>query len=131
MKTPFRTFIFCAMILTVTGCYAPAQSYPTLMPTPIVANIPQIMKRYEQYAFTVSLMPNDVCYAGVSFYNQQDKWTKTDLPTIKADASGICKWIWEVPSTAKNGIGEFRGYIVSNGQERNIYPVNFCIEVCQ
>jgi hypothetical protein len=124
-------YILLSLLLIQVGCYAPEQSYPTIMPTPIIAQIPELLKRGEEYTFTIHTSPDTLCHAGIGYYNNQDKWTKEDLPTIKSDEFGNCRWIWALPTNVKEGIGEFRGYIEQNGEERNIYPATFCVEVCQ
>lgn len=114
-----------------TSCYAPEQVYPTSMPTPIYAQIPSSVTRGENYSFSIKTAPGVVCHAGIIFFNTYDEWVTEDLPTIEADEAGICKWTWKIPEHAKNGIGEFRGYIEQDDQERNFYPATFCIESCQ
>lgn len=123
--------MFLILLLTQAGCYAPEQTYPTSMPTPIYVQIPERLIRGTKYTITVSSLSGNICHAGVGFYSNEGKLTWEDLPTIDADENGDCSWVWEIPKSAKNGIGEFRGYVEQDGKERNFYPATFCIESCE
>jgi len=106
------------------------RSYPASMPTPILADVPKLLVRGQEYKFTVQTTPGVECHAGIGYYNNNDKWVTTDLSTIQSDKNGICEWTWEIPEDAKDGIGELRGYIQEKGQSNNLFPSTFCIETC-
>lgn len=127
-----RTSLVFLMLLSIqVSCYAPEQTYPTSMRTPVYVQIPERLTRGTEYTITVSSLPRSICHAGVGFYNDDDKLTWEKLPTIDADENGDCSWVWEIPKSAKNGIGEFRGYVEQDGNKRNFYPATFCIESCE
>ena len=101
------------------------------MPTAIYAKVPSVVKRGESNLFVIDTDPNVVCYGGISYYDHENEWKRIDLPTIESSETGECKWEWDIPTDAKNGIAEFRGYIEQEGYERNIFPATFCIEACE
>ena len=84
----------------------------------------------DKYTFVVATEPNVTCYAAIGFWDKNDNWTFDELPSTKADDTGICTWDWEIPSNAKDGDGEFRGYVESDKQSSGFIPKNFCIEIC-
>lgn len=124
--------LFASLVVLVVqiSCKAPERGYPSSMPTPIYAEVPSLLTRGEKHIFSVDAAPGIECHAGIAFYDIDDNWIKSDLPTIKANDVGVCQWTWEIPENAKDGIGEFRGYIGEVGQSTNIFPANFCIEKC-
>ena len=128
-----KTGILSALIVVVVSqisCKVTEQPYPTSMPTPIYAQVPSILMRGNKYTFSFEAIPEAECHAGVAFYDTNDKWVIRDLATIQAGENGICQWTWEIPQEAKDGIGEFRGYMESEEEKRNIFPATFCIESC-
>jgi hypothetical protein len=131
MKKKFIISLLFILILAIqVGCQAPEQSYPVSMPTPIFAEVPNIANRGEKQSFTIQTISGVECHAGIGYYDHDGKWITSDLPSIESDENGICRWTWEVPEIAKDGIGEFRGYIQNKDQSTNIFPATFCIEKC-
>jgi hypothetical protein len=100
------------------------------MTTAIMADVPKLVVQGEEHVFSIQTTPGVECHAGISYYNTNDKWFMMELSTIKSDENGICEWTWEIPEDAKDGIGEFRGYIQEADQSNNIFPATFCIERC-
>ncbi len=119
-------------LLIATGCYAPVRSYPEgPQPTPIYANIPDIVQRGKTYSLTIQIEPDAICHASVLFKNAKDEWTEDRLADTQADQNGVCLWYWSVPQNAKDGDAGIRGYVeLKNGEEHNTYPAEFCIETC-
>lgn len=124
-------FVFVLVFVAQTSCRAPEQQYPTLMPTAIYANVPNLLVRGEKNTFSINTVPEVECHAGIGYYNFSDKWITVKLPTIESDQDGVCEWTWEIPQDAKDGIGEFRGYIQEEDESTNVFPENFCIESCR
>ncbi|MFN8411726.1 MAG: hypothetical protein U0Z26_05010 [Anaerolineales bacterium] len=121
---------FILIFVIQTSCKAHEQSSLVYIPTPVWSTFPEIANRTETIYFSFTTLPEADCHAGIGYYGYDGKWTTTDLPTIESDKSGNCTWTWEVPENAKDGIGEFRGYIQFKDQSINIYPATFCIEKC-
>lgn len=112
------------------NCRFTQRPYPESMPTAIHANVPKLLVRGVEHKFSLQTTPGVECYAGIGYYDMSDKWVTEDLTTIESDEKGVCEWVWVVPENAKNGFGEFRGYIQEKDQSRNIFPATFCIESC-
>lgn len=117
-------------VLSQISCKVIELEYSASRPTPIYAQIPSLLQRGEKYTFSIETIPGVDCHAGVAFFDIKDKWVIRDLPGTQANENGICQWTWEVPKDAKDGLGEFRGYIDEDGQSRNTFPATFCIETC-
>ena len=113
------------------ACSVPNQEY-SLSPSPTVAvQIPSIMKRNQEYSFVLDAMPSSICHIGVGYYNSDSEWTIVELRETPANIEGKCEWKWTIPENAKDGVGEVRGYIETEGQEdTNLFPQTFCIEQC-
>ena len=129
-KKIINSLIFILIFVVQVSCKAPEQSFPASMPTPVLANVPKVISKGEKQSFSIATIPGVECHAGIGYYDLDGNWTTIDLPAIESDKSGNCEWIWEIPENAKDGIGEFRGYIQNKEQSRNIFPATFCIEKC-
>ena len=125
-----KTRIFIAFVLALVLQVSCHQSSRPLIPTPILAEVPKLLVRGEKHRFSVETSPGVECHAGVAYYDLNDKWNITDLPTIESDQNGICEWTWVIPEDAKDGLGEFRGYIQEKEESTNIFPATFCIGLC-
>jgi len=121
-----------AVVLAVqVSCRFTQRSYLTEKPTPIVANVPKLLVRGEEYKFSIKTTSEAQCHAAIGYYDLENKWTITELPTIESDEDGICEWSWKIPEDAKDGLGEFRGRIEENNeQSHNTFPASFCIGQC-
>ncbi len=126
-----RLFILgLGICVAQTACSGVKMSYSETTPIANDVQIPSLLLHGDKYAFVVATEPNVTCYAAISFWNKNDNWTFDELPSKKADDTGICKWEWEIPSYAKDGVGEFRGYVENDKQSTGFFPTNFCIERC-
>ncbi len=74
--------------------------------------------------------PNTTCYAGIAFWNTNDDWSFNEFSIKQSDQNGKCEWEWEIPSDAKDGIGEFRGFVKNDNQRTDFVPKTFCIVRC-
>ena len=130
IKKPIILVAIVVVLGIQVGCRAPHQTYPESISTPIIVNAPKLLVRGEKYRFSVETTPKVKCHAGVAYYDLKDKWTIVDLPTIESDKNGICEWSWEIPEDAKDGVGEFRGYVQYEEESTNVFPATFCIGQC-
>jgi hypothetical protein len=104
-------FILFTILVTQSSCYAPTQTYPDKMPTPIYPVVPLEVEQEKEYSFSIKTSPNAICHAAIGFWDIAENWIQEELPIIKADNLGVCQWKWKTPDNAKNGIAEFRGFI--------------------
>ena len=128
ISTKPRILVAFVLVLVVqVGCRVTERPYPTSVSTPILAEVPKVAVRGEKHKFSIETNPGVECHAGIAYYDLNDKWMITDLPTIESDQNGICEWTWEIPEDAKDGVAEFRGYIQEEEESSNIFPAAFCI----
>jgi hypothetical protein len=128
-----RLMFFCGALgffLAMTGCNRPSTAYPGEMPTPIYATVPPVVQRGKVYSFIIETSPGDTCQASILFWDKNNNWLQEELPTITADEIGICKWLWRVPESARDGEAELRGRVESKLEGQNIFPSEFCIDKC-
>jgi len=126
-----KFFIFGLAICTAQiACSGVKMSYSETTPIPNDVQIPPLVLHGDKYTFVVVTEPNVTCYAGIAFWDKNNRWIFDEFPSKKADDTGICKWEWELPSYAKDGGGEFRGYVENDEQSTGFIPKNFCIEIC-
>jgi hypothetical protein len=130
MKNP-KNKILVAFVLILMVQVSCRQSYPAeSVPTAITANVPKLILRGESQKFSIKTTPGIECYAGIGYYNIEDKWVFTKLPKLESDKNGVCEWTWEVPADAKDGLGGFKGYVQEKDRSNDIFPAEFCIERC-
>ena len=122
--------VFIVMLTVQLSCKVTERPYPVSLPTAIFAEVPKLLTRGEKHQFSIQATPGVECHAGIGYYNMKDKWIFVELAMMESDQDGICEWTWEIPEDAKDGLGEFRGYIQEGDQSNNIFPANFCIERC-
>ena len=130
-----RILVAFVLVLVVQVSYgAPEQSYPASMPTAITANVPKLILRGESQKFSIKTTPGIECYAGIGYYNTEDKLIFMELPKMESDKDGMCEWTWKIPADApadaKDGLGVFRGYVQEEDQNNDIFPAKFCIGRC-
>jgi len=126
-----KIFIFSfAVCMAQAACSGVKMSYSETTLIPADAQIPPLVLHGDKYTFVVTTEPNVTCYAGIAFWDKNNRWTFDELPSTRADDTGVCKWEWEIPSKAKDGSGEFRGYVENDKQSTGFIPKNFCIEIC-
>ena len=128
-----RTRILVAFVLVLVSqvsCSAPEQSYRTAMPIAITVNVPKLILRGEIRKFSVKTTPGIECYAGIGYYNTEDKLIFIELPKRESDEDGTCEWTWEIPADAKAGLGVFRGFVQEGDESKDMLPAQFCIERC-
>jgi hypothetical protein len=127
-----RLFILIlAFGLTQSACYRATRSFSDTTPIPYDIQVPRLVTRDEKYALVVVTEPNTTCYAGVSFWNTEDDWVFSELSSQRANDAGRCEWEWEVPTNAKDGVAEIRGYVENHEQSTGFIPKTFCIVKCQ
>jgi hypothetical protein len=128
----FPRFIMPLLVVWISqvACFGVTKSYSQTAPIPYDIQIPSMLIHGEKYGFVIVTEPNVKCYAGIAFWDNNDRWIFDDLPSKKADGMGKCKWEWGIPSNAKGGIGEFRGYVEDDNQSTGLIPKTFCMEMC-
>ena len=119
-----------AVWLAPVACYGVTKSYSDTKPIPNDVQIPPLVIHGDKYSFVIVTEPNITCSAGISFWDKNDRLVFDELSSKKADDTGKCEWQWEVPPNAKNGFGEFRGYVENDKQSTDLIPKKFCIEQC-
>ena len=107
-----------------------AKSYSDATPIPYEIQIPPLVEHSDKYSFIIVTEPNIRCYAGIAYWDINERWVFQDLLSKNADDAGKCEWQWEVPLNAKDGFGEFRGSIENDEQSTGLIPEKFCIEQC-
>ncbi len=120
-------FVICVALVACSDVEA-NYSEATLIPYDV--QIPTLVLHGDKYNFLVATEPNAMCHAGVAYYDKKNRWTVDEFPSKRADDTGVCKWDWEIPLNAKDGAGEFRGYVENDKQRKNFFPKAFCIEIC-
>ena len=127
----YRILVAIVLVLIIQiNCGAPEQSYRTAMPIAITANVPKLILRGEVQKFSVKTISEIDCYAGIGYYNTEDKLIFVELPKMESDEDGMCEWTWEIPGDAKAGLGVFRGFVQEGDESKDLLPAQFCIERC-
>jgi hypothetical protein len=71
-------------------------SSPSNFPLELL-QIPQVLQKGETGTAVVRTAAGNTCIAGFGYYDTTHKWKWFDLPQVKADSTGTCRWDWTVP----------------------------------
>jgi len=127
LKLIILGFVVC---IAQVACSDVVVSYSETTPISYNVQIPALVSHGDKYEFIVETESNAICHAGIAYYDKKNRWAIDEFQNKIADETGVCKWNWEVPSNAKDGVGEFRGYVENDKRKTNLFPENFCIEIC-
>ena len=132
MGRSFSLFILI-LLLTQASCAVPIRQVDeSKVRIDAVLHIPnESMKRGEEYIFVVQTEGSVNCYLGFRYMDISNEWVSVYLPSVISAETGLCKWTWQIPLDAKDGLAEVRAYVEKNGQTEYLVPDDFCIEVCK
>ena len=118
--------VACSLI---TAPIRPMGSHPSGI-TLIILERPEILQKGETGTFSVRTDSTNTCSGSIGYRDKSGKWISIELPELKADKTGICRWTWTVPLQLSAGIAEFRVAARRQGEFDMLIPQTFCIEKC-
>jgi hypothetical protein len=128
-----NTKIFLAItvvLLAQISCNMTHLEYVESTPIPVDVQIPDIVKRGQEFNITLITEPKVTCLVLISYWDKTDHWGGKELQTLVANEGGVCAWNWTIPDEAKDGQAEIRGFVEKDDKHTSFIPKAFCIEVC-
>ena len=116
------TFIFTTLF---NGCtfVAPVRQLPTESNITLdFIRVPIELKRNEIGEFIITTDPGSVCIATIRFISVGSDMGSHELKRQIAGTKGICKWLWEVPTSIDYGTVEFRVAVETKEGTRMAIP---------